>query len=120
MGKGSGSSLGRALRVDVTQGKITTEDTQEYVRGFIGGRGVNRRILFDELSPQVTWADDANLIIFGAGALVGTLAPGACRTSVDSKNVFNNGVGSSNFGGHFGAGTKICRFRPYRHIGQIR
>lgn len=110
MGKGSRSSLGRALRVDVTQGKITTEDTQEYVRGFIGGRGVNRRILFDELSPQVTWADDANLIIFGAGALVGTLAPGACRTSVDSKNVFNNGVGSSNFGGHFGAELKYAGF----------
>jgi aldehyde:ferredoxin oxidoreductase len=42
--------------------------------------------------------------------LVGTLAPGACRVSVDSKNVFNNGIGSANVGGFFGAELKFAGF----------
>ena len=51
-----------------------------------------------------------NLLIFGAGALVGTLTPGACRISIETKNVFNNGKGSANVGGHFGPELKYAGF----------
>jgi len=110
MGKVSKSLAGMVLRVDISRGKIRTEETEKYSTRFIGGRGINRWILFNELDPEVNWSDPANLIAFGAGALVGTLAPGACRTSVDSKNAFNNGIGSANFGGHFGAELKYAGF----------
>ena len=50
------------------------------------------------------------MLIFGAGCLVGTLAPGACRISIDTKNVFNNGKGSANAGGNFGAELKYAGF----------
>jgi len=109
MGKGSGPSA-RTLRVDLSRNKMASEERREDAERFIGGRGVNRSILLRELNPEVTWAEEENLIVFGAGVLVGTMAPGACRTSVDSKNAFNRGVGSSNFGGHFGAELRYAGF----------
>ena len=40
----------------------------------------------------------------------GTLAPGACRVSVDTKNAFNNGIGSANVGGFWGPELKFAGF----------
>lgn len=68
----------------------------------IGGRAINSYILLDEMDPKTTWSDPENMLVFGAGALVGT-APGGCRMSIDTKNVFTNGKGSANVGGHFAA-----------------
>ncbi len=67
-------------------------------------------ILLDEMRPESKWSDAENMLIFGVGCLVGTLTPGACRVSVDTINVFNNGKGSANFGGHFGAELKYAGF----------
>lgn len=92
----NGSLAGKILRVDLSRKRIWTEDTYEYARRFLGGRAINSFILFNEMDPETTWSDPENLLIFGVGCLVGTLAPGTCRVSVETKNVFNNGKGSSN------------------------
>lgn len=105
-----GGLAGKILRVDLSRGKIWTEGTGRYAGEFIGGRAINSLILFNELDAQTRWSDPDNLLVFGAGALVGTLAPGACRTSIDTKNVFNNGKGSANVGGHFGPELKYAGF----------
>jgi aldehyde:ferredoxin oxidoreductase len=42
--------------------------------------------------------------------LLGTLTPGACRLSIDTKNAFNNGIGSANAGGFFGPELKFAGF----------
>jgi aldehyde:ferredoxin oxidoreductase len=96
--------------VDLSNGEIWTEDTEKYAKRWIGGRGIDTWILFNEVDPEVKWSDPQNLLIFGVGALVGTLAPGACRVSVDTKNVFNNAEGSANVGGHWGAELKFAGF----------
>ena len=101
---------GKILRVNLSTGEIFTQPTEEYARRFIGGRGINACIMFDEVSPKVNPLDPENLLIFGVGALVGTLAPFACRVSIETKNAFNGGVGSSNFGGHFGSELKFAGF----------
>jgi len=105
-----GGLAGWILRVDLSSGMISTEDTQKYAGRFIGGRAINSYILLDEMSPDVKWSDPENMLIFGVGCLVGTLAPGACRVSVDTKNPFNNGKGSANFGGDFGPELKYAGF----------
>jgi len=110
IGNITGGLAGRILRVDLTSGIISTEDTQKYAKRFIGGRAINSYILLDEMSPETKWSDPENMLIFGVGCLVGTLAPGACRVSVDTKNVFNNGKGSANFGGDFGPELKYAGF----------
>ena len=105
-----GGLAGQILRVDLSTGKIWAEETEKYAREYIGGRGINSLILFNEMGRETTWSDPENPLIFGVGALVGTLAPGACRTSIETKNVFNNGKGSANVGGHFGPELKYAGF----------
>lgn len=108
-----GGLAGKILRIDLTTGKTWTEETEKYAREFIGGRAINSLILLNELDPVTKWSDPENLVIFGVGALVGTLAPGACRVSIETKNVFNNGKGSANVGGHFGPEMK---YAGYDHV----
>ncbi len=101
---------GKILRVNLTTGKIHVEPTNKYTEKYIGGRGINAWILFNELDPATKPLDSENIITFGSGPLVGTLSPFSSRVSIDTKNVFNNGVGSANCGGHFGAEMKYAGF----------
>ncbi|MFH1123992.1 MAG: aldehyde ferredoxin oxidoreductase N-terminal domain-containing protein, partial [Pseudomonadota bacterium] len=105
-----GSLAGQILRVDLGTGKTRTERTLKYARDYLGGRAINSLILFNEMDPRKDWHDPENLLIFGVGALVGTMAPGACRTSIETKNVFSHGKGSANVGGHFGPEMKYAGF----------
>ena len=109
-GRIRGGLAGKILRVDLSDGKTWTEDTEAYARKFIGGRGINSLILFNEMAQGTGWSNPENLLVLGAGALVGTLTPGACRTSIETKSVFNNGKGSANVGGHFGPELKYAGF----------
>ncbi|MCW4050726.1 MAG: aldehyde ferredoxin oxidoreductase family protein [Candidatus Bathyarchaeota archaeon] len=101
---------GKILRVDLTEGRLWTEPTKKYSNDWIGGRGINDWILFNELRPETGPLDPENMLLFGVGSLVGTLSPFCCRVSVDTKNVFNGGVGSANCGGHFGAEMKYAGY----------
>lgn len=101
---------GNILRVDLSNSRIEIEPTENYVPKFLGGRGINQWILFKELRPWVTPFEPANRICFGAGALVGTLVPGAARLNIDSKNAFTAGIGSGNSGGWFAAELKFAGY----------
>ncbi len=104
---------GKVLRANLSNGKVSTEPTMKYAKRFLGGRGVNQWILFNEVGPGIYPFDPANRLIFGTGVLVGTSAPGASRYSVESKNAYTGGIGSSNSGGHFGPELK---FAGYDHV----
>ena len=105
-----GGLAGKILRVDLSTGRTSTEDTEKYAERFIGGRAVNSYILLNEMDLKTNWSDPENMLIFGVGCLVGTIAPSACRVSIDTKNVFNNGKGSANVGGDFGAELRYAGF----------
>jgi len=80
---------------------------------FLGGRGINQWILLNELRSWVTPFEPANILCFGAGALTGTLVPGASRLNIDSKNALTLGIGSGNAGGWFASEMK---FAGYDHV----
>ena len=101
--------VGKLLRVDLTRRKIVVEPSGPLVRRFIGGRGVGQWLLFNHLKSGVDPLSPDNIIVFGTGPLTGTMAP-ASRMSVDSKNVYTNGVLSSNVGGHIGPELKYAGF----------
>ena len=103
---------GNILFINLTNNTTSLEKTSKYF-SFFGGRGINQRILFDILDKDSDPLDPKNVIILGAGPLVGTLVPGADRLAVDFKNVITGGVGSGNSGGQVAAEMK---FAGYDHI----
>ena len=56
--------VGKLLRIDLSTGNITTEDTSQYVPEYIGGKGVCTRIAWNELKPGTGPYDADNLLIF--------------------------------------------------------
>ena len=83
---------GRVARVDLTSGKWSVEELANLAHRFLGGRGVNSWILLNELASGVDPLSPANMLVFCAGALVGTMAPAACYTSIGSKNLLTGGI----------------------------
>jgi len=101
---------GKILRADLDTLQVTTSSIEESCLNFLGGRGINQRILLKELAFGVSCFDPASIICFGAGGLVGTTTPGAARLSVDSRNAFTNGIGSGSAGGWFAAELKFAGY----------
>jgi aldehyde:ferredoxin oxidoreductase len=101
---------GRVTRVDLTSGKWSVEESASLVHGFLGGRGVNSWILLNELASGVDPLSPANMLVFGAGALVGTRAPAACYTSIGSKNLLTGGINYAHTRGHFAPAMKQAGF----------
>ncbi|MCK4237545.1 MAG: aldehyde ferredoxin oxidoreductase family protein [Candidatus Lokiarchaeota archaeon] len=104
-----GGITGKILRVDLSAEKVRVEENI-YAERWIAGRALSSWILLNEMDPTTKWSDPENYLIFGAGALIGTIAPASCRTNIDTINVFNNGKGSSNVGGHFSPEMKFAGF----------
>jgi aldehyde:ferredoxin oxidoreductase len=94
---------GTLLRVDLSNGKIEKQPIEEDLRlNYVGGRGINVKILFDEVGPEVNPFSPENRLIFGSGLLSGTSAPCAARFNVTTKSPLTGIVGDANGGGHFG------------------
>lgn len=100
---------GKILRVDLSEGKVTTEPTSSYAADFLGGRGINTKILYDEVPPQVAPLDPEARLILGTGPLCGTPVS-ASRTEVTAKSPETNFLGSANFGGTFGPELKYAGY----------
>ena len=100
---------GKIAFIDLSNRKTTLVDTVDYI-DWIGGRGINQRILFSSVKPGTDPLGPENVLVFGAGPLVGSLVPTGCRLAVDFKNVVTGGLGSANGGGHFAAEMKFAGF----------
>ena len=72
---------GKVLRVDLTTGEISSEDTMKY-KDFLGGTGLAYKVLWDEVPVGTKAWDPENRLIFGVGPLTGTGAPLSGRVSV--------------------------------------
>jgi len=106
--------MGTILHVDLTSGKIEKETLSDRLRfNYIGGRGINSRILYDSVGPEVDPLSPENVLIFGTGTVVGTIAPSAGRITVTAKSPLTGILGDANSGGHFSAEMKRA---GYDHI----
>ncbi|MFW6176063.1 MAG: aldehyde ferredoxin oxidoreductase family protein [Thermoplasmatota archaeon] len=103
--------IGRIIKVDLTKRKISLEDIDEKViRKFLGGRGLNQLLLYQNLETDISPLDPENYILFGSGLFAGTGLPGCIRLNVDTKNYFTGGIGSANVGGDFGRELKLAGY----------
>lgn len=102
---------GKILRVDLSSGKIEVEPLREDLAyDYIGGRGINSKILYDETGPETDPLGPDNRLIVGTGPASGTMGLGTGRFTITCKSPLTGILGDGSGGGHFGAEVKFSGF----------
>jgi len=101
----------QALRINLTERTIKKEPLgEEFLKDYLGGRGLNVRRLYEEVPPEVEPLSEDNKMFIGVGPLTGTLFPGAARVNFTAKSPQTNILGDSNTGGFLGPEIKFAGF----------
>ncbi|MFC1670437.1 aldehyde ferredoxin oxidoreductase family protein [Spirochaetota bacterium] len=99
--------MGKILRINLTEGKISEENIdEEAAKKFLGARGLGTKYLFDELKPGIDPLGPENILIFMSGLITGTVSPSASRYSVVTKSPLTNIWAQSSSGGKWGVDLK--------------
>ncbi|MEM3653863.1 MAG: aldehyde ferredoxin oxidoreductase family protein, partial [Candidatus Bathyarchaeia archaeon] len=102
---------GTILRVNLTEEKVwKTPLEKDLALNYLGGRGLNVKILYDELKLRIDPLGPENILVFGIGPVNGTLAPGSNRYTVSALSPLGNMLGDGNSGGFFGAMLKFAGY----------
>lgn len=105
------SYAGSVLRVDLNTASLVRRPTEERLaRRFLGGRGMNIARLWQELPAHTGGLSPRNVLVFGAGPLVGTLFPGGARFNVSGMSPQTGILGDANAGGFFGPELKFAGY----------
>ncbi len=108
-----GGFSGKALRVDLSTGKISVQDTIDHYGDLLGGTGLGYRVLWEEVPAGTGPFDLANKLVFATGVLAGTGVPCNGRTAVTT--IFPTCwpkplVASGHMGGQFAAKLKYAGY----------
>ncbi len=110
----------KTLRVDVGTGDIQIRPvTQEMVDLFIGGKGFDLRLMWDEVKPSTVWDDPENAVCVASGPLGGTTSfSGAGKSIVTAISPTTGAPIDSNVGGYFGPFLKFNGFDAMVLVGK--
>jgi len=113
MAASPGGFAGKTLRVDLSTGKISTQDTVERYGDVLGGTGLGYQVLWEEVPADTGPFDPANKLIIATGVLAGTSVPCNGRTAITT--IFPSCwpkplVGSGHMGGQFAAKLKYAGY----------
>lgn len=99
--------MGRILRVNLTDGKISTETLSESdLRKFLGGRGLAINLLYREIKPGIDPLSAENKLVFSVGPINAVGIPGDTRFVVAGKSPLTGIWGEANCSGWFADGLK--------------
>ena len=99
--------MGKILRVNLTEAKISEEDIREdWAEKYMGGAGLATKYLYEEVGKGIDPLGPENLLIFMTGPLTGTASASASRYSVVAKSPLTGIWGHANSGGSFGPALK--------------
>ncbi|HAF51008.1 MAG: Aldehyde:ferredoxin oxidoreductase [Synergistales bacterium 54_24] len=102
---------GKLLRVNLTEGTITTEALRKpWAEEYVGARGLGSKYLYEEVDPAVDPLSPENKIIFATGPLTGTLATSGGRYNVVTKGPLTGTIAASNSGGYWGPELKYAGY----------
>ncbi len=101
---------GKILRIDLTNQRAIKEEISEgTLVNFIGGRGLNMKILYDEVPVGADPLGIENLLIFGVGPLNGTPL-GMGRMTVTTKSPATGYAMDGNSGKFFDSHMKFAGY----------
>jgi aldehyde:ferredoxin oxidoreductase len=103
--------FGRYLRVDLTQRRSETRETDSIVmQRYLGGAGIGARILYDETDASTDPLGPANLLAAFTGPFTGTRVPSTSRHHVMARSPLTGIFGESNVGGSWSVHFKKCGY----------
>jgi len=102
---------GKYLDVDLSTGKIKINPVPwDWLRDFLGGKGLGAKILLEELPPKLDPLSPDSLLILLTGPLTGTTMPSSGRWAIVVKSPHTGTFNDSHIGGNFGAKLKKAGF----------
>ena len=112
----------RILRIDLSKNETTILPvTQEMKDLFVGGKGFDMWLTFQEINKDTKWDSDNNPICFYVGPLGGTTSfPGAGKTIVTAISPATASIMDSNVGGYFGPYLKFAGFDAMVIVGKAK
>jgi aldehyde:ferredoxin oxidoreductase len=100
---------GRILDIDLSSGTYaSTSAANEMEWKYLGGRGLNVKLLVDDIAVGTDPLGPGNTLTFASGLLTGTAAPSSSRLHINALSPLTGILGSSNAGGGFGVGLRSC------------
>ena len=103
--------MGKILRVDLTNGKISEEfPDEETLKLYLGGSGIATKYMIDEIPKGIDPLGPENKLIFMTGPLTGTPSPSTGRYSVNAKSPLTGVWGEANSAGFWGRDLKRSGF----------
>ncbi|MCX5887303.1 MAG: aldehyde ferredoxin oxidoreductase family protein [Proteobacteria bacterium] len=97
-----GGYHGRYLTIDLTNKSWQVKDLpEELANGYLGGRGIGGKLLYDLQPGKVDPLSPDNHLIAFTGPLTGTHAPGSSRITFMCKSPLTNTINMSSMGGAF-------------------
>ena len=110
---------GKRAVIDLTNRSVVVEDIDESVlKQYLGGRGLNVKVLYDMTSAKTRPFDPDNPLIIGTGPVTGTLIPTNCRYNITSKSPLTGILGDGNPAGFWAAELKYAGFDQLVVVGK--
>ena len=103
---------GSVLRVNLTTGAITTEDTLPKYKPYIGGMGLGYKVIWDEVPLDTDPLSEASKIVFGIGPLTASGVPCSGRMNVTFLSCWSKGnsIVDAHMGGHIAHALKYAGY----------
>ena len=99
--------MGKILRVDLSSGKISTEELDsQMVHEYIGGGGFATKIVYDEVPAGTDPLGGDNRVVFMTGPVTGTRFPTSGRFVVAAKSPLTNMLTTAASSGFWGVELK--------------
>jgi aldehyde:ferredoxin oxidoreductase len=94
---------GQGLEIDLSSGRVIKHDSNpDHFAKYLAGRGIATKFFVDRVSPDTDPFSSDNPLVFSAGLLTGTLAPGANRTALVTRSPQTGLLTYSAIGGFWG------------------
>ena len=105
---------GQMLYIDLTKGAIERRPVdRKLLREYLGGRGINARLLWDLTQKGMDPLSPAAPLLFGTGTLAGTFAPNSGRMTITCKSPATGLYLKTNVGSH---ASPELRFAGYDYL----